>query len=407
MTFFTAFLRIGIKATLYQRFEMIFHLEHTDKSSEARAGTLTTTHSTIPTPIFMPVGTQACVKGLDFFDLQDERYKLQAPIILGNTYHLYLRPGEELIKNLGGLHGFSGFSGSFLTDSGGFQAFSLSSNMKKSEEGIAFKSHIDGSKHFFSPEKVLDIQYSLNSDIMMVLDDLIGLPAPKERIIQSIETTKQWAQRSLKRHISNILEGKHLNNNIFAITQGGNNKELRLKSAYELSQLDYKGYGFDGFAIGGLAVGESAEEMYACIEYANTHLPKTKPRYLMGVGTPENLIEAIHRGVDMFDCVMPSRNARNGSLFTSFGKLNIKSSQYAKDDSAIDETCDCYTCQNFSRAYLHHLLRANEITYFRLATLHNLYYYLNLMRQAREAILDSNWLYFRNDFYSKRNIKIP
>ncbi len=384
---------------------MIFNLEHTDKSSQARAGTITTAHSAIPTPIFMPVGTQACVKGLDFFDLKDQNYGLQAPIILANTYHLYLRPGEKVIESLGGLHNFSGFNGSFLTDSGGFQAFSLSSNMKKSEKGISFKSHIDGSKHFFNPEKVLEIQYSLNSDIMMVLDDLIGLPAPKERIIQSIEITKLWAQKSLEYHITNIIEGKHLNNNLFAITQGGNDKESRLKSAYELSQLDYKGYSFDGFAIGGLAVGESADEMYACIEYANTHLPKNKPRYLMGVGTPENLIEAIHRGVDMFDCVMPSRNARNGTLFTSFGKLNIKSSQHSKNDIAIDQACGCYTCKNFSRAYLHHLLRANELTYFRLATLHNLYYYLNLMRQARKAIINSNWLHFRNDFYNKRNIK--
>lgn len=384
---------------------MIFHLERSDKSCAARAGEIITAHSIILTPIFMPVGTQACVKGLDFMDLEEECYGIQAPIILANTYHLYLRPQAEVIEQLGGLHKFSGFSGSFLTDSGGFQAFSLSSNMKKKEDGIAFKSHIDGSSHFFTPHKVLDIQYKLNSDIMMVLDDLIGLPAEKNRILQSVKTTTKWAQDSLEYHVRNRLEGRGSSNHIFAIAQGGNDKELRLRSAYELRELEYKGFGFDGFAIGGLAVGESAAEMYDCIEYANTHLPKNKPRYLMGVGTPENLIEAIHRGVDMFDCVMPSRNARNGSLFTPFGKLNIKSSRYAREDAPIDTKCGCYTCRNFSRAYLHHLLRTNEITYFRLATLHNLHYYLSLMRQARQAILDSEWLKFREDFYHKRQGK--
>lgn len=375
---------------------MDFLLEARDSS--ARAGVIKTAHSVIPTPVFMPVGTQACVKGLDFSDLICH---LDTQIILANTYHLYLRPTHEVIKELGGLHGFTRYPRSFLTDSGGFQAFSLSGNMKKQSEGIAFKSHIDGSKHFFTPKKVLDIQYALNSDIMMVLDDLIGLPAPKERILDSIKTTTRWAQESLHYHQEQQKRGLGLSNNLFAIIQGGNDKSLREQSAQELCALE----GFDGYAIGGLAVGESAEEMYACIEYVNAFTPTHKPRYLMGVGTPENIIEAIDGGVDMFDCVMPSRNARNGSLFTTFGKLNIKSSAYKLDATPIDEKCSCYTCQNFSRAYLHHLLRANEITYFRLATLHNLHYYLTLTRQARESIIKGQWQEFKKSFYQQRGGK--
>lgn len=373
---------------------MKFKIDKTDNL--ARATTIQTAHSTIQTPVFMPVGTQACVKGLDFTDLT---HHLQTQIILANTYHLYLRPGSELIRDLGGLHQFTKYPNSFLTDSGGFQAFSLSNNTKKQEDGIVFKSHIDGSRHLFTPQKVLDIQYNLNSDIMMVLDDLIGLPAEPKRILQSIKTTTRWAEESLLYHQRNKQEGKGLTNNLFAIIQGGNDKTMREQSAQELCALE----GFDGYAIGGLAVGESAEEMYACIEYVNAYTPKNKPRYLMGVGTPENIIEAIDRGVDMFDCVMPSRNARNGSLFTNFGKLNIKSSQYKNDENSLDKHCNCYTCQNFSRAYLHHLFRANEITYSRLATIHNLHYYLTLTRNAREAILLGKFQDFKKEFYAKRS----
>lgn len=372
---------------------MIFKVDNI--SQNARATTIQTAHSIIHTPVFMPVGTQACVKGLDFSDLT---LHLDAKIILANTYHLYLRPSSETIKHLGGLHYFTKYPYSFLTDSGGFQAFSLSKNMKKDPNGIAFKSHIDGSKHFFTPQKVLDIQYNLNSDIMMVLDDLIGLPSNKQRILQSVDTTTRWAKESLLYHKQQQDKGIGLNNNLFAIIQGGNDKELREKSAKELCALT----DFDGFAIGGLAVGESAQEMYDCIDYVNAFIPTNKPRYLMGVGTPENIIEAIDRGVDMFDCVMPSRNARNGSLFTTFGKINIKSSLYKLEDTPIDKNCQCYTCQNFSRSYLHHLFRANEITYFRLATLHNLYYYLTLTRNARKAILDNKWKEFKQQFYATR-----
>ncbi|MCE3037832.1 tRNA guanosine(34) transglycosylase Tgt [Helicobacter anatolicus] len=370
---------------------MDFKIDKIDNS--ARATTIQTAHSTILTPIFMPVGTQACVKGLDFIDLTTH---LQTKIILANTYHLYLRPGDKIIRDLGGLHHFNKYPNSFLTDSGGFQAFSLG-DTKKQDDGILFKSHIDGSRHFFTPKKVLDIQYNLNSDIMMVLDDLIGLPAPKDRILQSIKTTTRWAKQSLEYH-QTIKKNTDRQNNLFAIIQGGSDKEMREQSAKELCAME----GFDGYAIGGLAVGESAEEMYASIEYVNAYTPIHKPRYLMGVGTPENLIEAIDRGVDMFDCVMPSRNARNGSLFTSFGRLNIKSSQYKTQDIALDPACTCYTCQNFSRAYLHHLYRANEITYFRLATLHNLHYYLTLMKEAREAILQEKYQNFKKTFYAKR-----
>jgi len=362
---------------------------------KARATTIKTDHSEIKTPIFMPVGTVGAVKSLDAVDMIDI---LDAPIILGNTYHLYLRPGDEVISKLGGLHKFTSYNRSFLTDSGGFQAFSLGDNVKFSDEGIWFKSHIDGSKHFFSPEKVIDIQYNLNSDIMMVLDDLIALPNTKERIKKSIERTAEWARRSLVHHIN---KGKK--NNLFAIVQGGTDKDFRRISAESLVNIEYEGFSFDGFAIGGLSVGEENQEMYDTIEATEPFLPKDKPRYLMGVGTPEDIIEAIDRGVDMFDCVMPTRNARNGYLFTSFGTLRIKNAKYKLDENPIDERCNCYTCRNFSRAYLNHLFKAKELTYFRLASIHNLHYYLNLVKKAREAIIKGKFKEFKKEFYSLRN----
>lgn len=378
---------------------MHFELQATDKL--ARAGKLTLSHGEVLTPIFMPVGTQGVIKGLDFVDI--ENY-LGAKIILGNTYHLYLRVGIEKMKALGGLHKFSGYSGNFLTDSGGFQAFSLGG--KRREEGIEFASHIDGSKHFFTPEKVLDIEYALNSDIMMILDDLVGLPASEERIMQSIDRTTLWAKQSLDYHAMQKAQGKAKSNNIFAIVQGGTTERFRAKSASELvalrSEVDGVEYEYDGYAIGGLAVGESSEEMYATLDFTTPLLPTHKPRYLMGVGTPENIIEAISRGVDMFDCVMPTRNARNATIFTHFGKLSIKSSRYALDESPLDSECDCYTCRNFSRAYLHHLFRSNELTYHRLASIHNLKYYLNLVASARGAILKGEFEEFKKDFYAKR-----
>ena len=361
---------------------------------KSRACTIITDHSEIKTPIFMPVGTIGAVKSLDAIDLMEI---LDAKIILGNTYHLYLRPTDEVINKLGGLHKFTSYKRSFLTDSGGFQAFSLGDNVKFTDEGIWFKSHIDGSRHFFSPEKVIDIEYNLNSDIMMVLDDLISLPNTKERIKKSIERTTKWAKRSLIHHIK---KGKK--NNLFAIVQGGTDFEFRKLSASSLVELEYEGESFDGFAIGGLSVGEENSLMYDTIEATIPYLPEDKPRYLMGVGTPEDIIEAIDRGVDMFDCVMPTRNARNGSLFTSFGTIKIKNAKYKLDDSPIDENCNCYTCKNFSRAYLNHLYRAKELTYFRLASIHNLHYYLNLVKEARNAILQGEFKEFKKEFYAKR-----
>ena len=363
-------------------------------TNKARACTIKTAHSTIQTPVFMPVGTQATVKALDANDM----LSMGAKIILGNTYHLYLRPGSKVIKKLGGLHGFSKFPNSFLTDSGGFQAFSLSNTSKKDESGVMFKSHIDGSKHYFTPKSVLDAQYDFGSDIMMILDDLVALPNTRERIQKSIERTTAWAKEAITYHMSQKEKGIGLNQNIFAIIQGGTDKEFRKMSAQQLCALE----DFDGYAIGGLSVGEPNADMYETVEWTTNFMPENKPRYLMGVGTPEDLIENIERGVDMFDCVMPTRNARNGTLFTSFGRLNIRGAKFKEDPNPIDEECDCYTCKNFSRAYLNHLYRAGEMTYFRLGSMHNIHYYLTLMKQARAAILEDNWIEFKKDFYEKR-----
>ena len=371
---------------------MEFKIDNTDE--KARATTLTMAHGEVQTPVFMPVGTQAVVKALDFKDMLD----LGAQIILGNTYHLYLRPTSKVIKDLGGIHGFSRFPNNFLTDSGGFQAFSLSDNSKPDENGIMFKSHIDGSKHYFTPKSVLDTQYDLNSDIMMILDDLVALPNTKERIKLSIERTTAWAKEAIEYHMEQKAKGIGTHQNIFAIIQGGIDKEFRKMSAEQLCALS----DYDGFAIGGLSVGEANQDMYDTVEWTTQFMPEDKPRYLMGVGTPEDLIENIDRGVDMFDCVMPTRNARNGTLFTTFGKLGIKKAEFKTDPKPIDEKCTCYTCQNFSRAYLNHLFKANEFTYFRLGSIHNLHYYLTLMRDARSAILENRWQEFKKEFYELR-----
>jgi len=373
---------------------MIFKVEQTD--GNARVATLKTAHSVIETPVFMPVGTVGSVKALDMQDILNE---IDAKIILGNTYHLYLRPTDKIIASLGGLHKFTTYNRSFLTDSGGFQAFSLSDISKASQDGIEFKSHIDGSTHLFTPEKVIDIQNNLGSDIMMILDDLIALPATTERIKLSVERTTQWAQQSIAYHRENQKNGIGINQNIFAIIQGGTNKDFRTMSASQLTELD-----FDGFAIGGLSVGEVNEEMYNTVEHTTPLMPENKPRYLMGVGTPEDLVENVERGIDMFDCVMPTRNARNGTLFTSFGKMNIKGAKFKLDENPIDSECGCLTCKRYNRAYIHHLFRAKELTYFRLASIHNLYYYFNLMKQMREAILKKRFSEFKKEFYKKRGI---
>ena len=351
-------------------------------SGKARASSFRLSHGVVRTPVFMPVGTQGILKGIDCASLES---LLPTKLLLANTYHLYLRPGVEVLDQAGGLHNFASFDGNYLTDSGGFQAFSLNSKVKVSEEGISFRSHIDGGAHFFTPEKVLDIQYTIGSDIMMVLDDLVGLPSPQSRLLESINRTTKWAKASLSHHREKQNQ-KAIKNKIFAIMQGGIDYELRKRSASELVAMD-----FDGYAVGGLAVGESSEEMYQCLDYALEFLPANKPRYLMGVGTPENLLECIDRGVDMFDCVMPSRNARNACIFTHGGRLNLRNSRYRQDFSPLDPLCQCHTCRHYSRAYLHHLLRAREISYHSLATVHNLFFYLNLVSQARVAIIDGYW----------------
>jgi queuine tRNA-ribosyltransferase len=371
---------------------MKFNVDAVDGS--ARACTIETAHSTIQTPIFMPVGTSATVKALDSDDM---RHILDTQIILANTYHLYLRPGDDTVAHMGGLHGFTKYDRSFLTDSGGFQAFSLSDISKPDDEGILFRSHIDGSKHYFTPSKVLDIQYNLGSDIMMILDDLVALPATPERIALSIDRTTRWAHESITYHRFKQSQGIGTQQNIFAIIQGGTDPVFRKRSAESLCAMD-----FDGFAIGGLSVGEANQAMYDTVEFTTPLMPKEKPRYLMGVGTPEDLVENIERGIDMFDCVMPTRNARNGTLFTAFGKINIKSARFKRDETPIDPDCDCYTCQRYSRAYLNHLFRAKELTYFRLASLHNLHYYLKLVADAREAIISGHFQSFKRDFYNKR-----
>jgi len=371
---------------------MEFTVDATDK--RARACTIKTAHSTIRTPVFMPVGTSAAVKALDTIDMREH---LDTQIILANTYHLYLRPGDETVAELGKLHGFTGYDRSFLTDSGGFQAFSLSDISRPDDTGIMFRSHIDGSKHYFTPSKVLDIQYNLGSDIMMILDDLVALPATKERLAVSVDRTTRWAKESITYHRFKQKEGVGTDQNIFAIIQGGTDPEFRKVSAESLCSME-----FDGFAIGGLSVGEESRAMYDTVEFTTQFMPEGKPRYLMGVGTPEDLLENIERGVDMFDCVMPTRNARNGTLFTSFGKVNIKSARYKRDNSPIDPECDCYTCRRYTRAYLCHLYRAKELTYFRLASLHNLHYYLTLLSKAREAIIERRFAEFKREFYLKR-----
>lgn len=361
------------------------------KDGRARACSIKTAQNSFQTPVFMPVGTQASVKALDSVDLEDN---LGAKIILANTYHLYLRPSSKRVQELGGLHKFTSYSGSFLTDSGGFQAFSLGDNVKLKSDGVEFKSHIDGSKHLFTPKKVVDIQYDLQSDIMMVLDDLVALPASKERILESIKRTTRWAKESIDYHkeMKNRKEGVVQDQNLFAIIQGGCDRELREMSARELTDLE----DFDGYAIGGLSVGEPNEQMYEVVEYTTPLMPEHKPRYLMGVGTPIDILESIDRGVDMFDCVMPTRNARNGTLFTTFGKINIKSQRYKNDNNPIDSKCQCHTCKRYTRAYLNHLFRSRELSYFRLASIHNISHYLTLTKESRKAILENRWKSFKN-----------
>jgi len=348
----------------------------------ARAGTLHTGHGVIPTPIFMPVGTVGSVKAV----APDDLYTLGAKIILGNTYHLYLRPGDELVARRGGLHRFNSWDRPILTDSGGFQAFSLSDLRKISEDGVLFRSHLDGSKHMFTPEKVISIQRNLGSDIMMVLDECVPYGTDHAYTAKSIKMTTRWALRSREAFPARLTRDGEAYNLLFAITQGGFFTDLRTASVEELAPHD-----FDGFAIGGLSVGESKGEMYDLLAHTAPLLPKDKPRYLMGVGTPMDIMTGIASGVDMFDCVLPTRNARNGTLYTSLGKINIKRKEFAEDDGPLDPACSCYACRSFSRAYLRHLYVAKELLSFRLNSLHNLTYFLDVVTKARQAVMDGTF----------------
>ena len=364
---------------------MEFRIQKQDTASRARVGEIVTDHGTFETPIFMPVGTAGAIKGV----APDEARDAGAEIILANTYHLYLRPGHELIRKLGGLHRFMNWSGPILSDSGGFQVYSLSKLRTISEEGVTFQSHIDGSTHFLSPEKAMEIQDALGSDIAMTLDECAPAEADHDYILKSVKLTERWAQR--------CRAGKNNKQALFGIVQGGTYSDLREMSARGLVEMD-----FDGYAFGGLSVGEDRATREQVIRVTREFLPDEKPVYLMGVGTPEDIVESVNLGVDMFDCVLPTRNARNGMLFTKQGRLVIKNAQYSDDSSPIEEDCTCYTCSHYSRAYLRHLFLTKELLAYRLNTIHNLHYYAKLMTGIRTAIREDRLADFSRDFYAQR-----
>ncbi len=366
-----------------------FTVNHTDKSSKARVGEFITDHGVVQTPIFMPVGTQGTVKAITQRVLEND---INAEIVLSNTYHLYLRPGTTILEKAGGLHQFMNWNKPILTDSGGFQVYSLSDLRKLRKDGVEFRSHLDGSTHFFSPQKVIEIQRSIGSDIMMVLDECTPFPCEYEYAKKSKELTSDWAVLNKK----TFDETKSLYGHeqfLFGIIQGSVYKDLREASAEDLVNLD-----LDGYAIGGLAVGEQTETMYELVDFTTDFMPVDKPRYLMGVGRPENILEAIALGIDMFDCVMPTRNARNAYLFTSKGIVSMRNAAYKDDMDPLDKECDCYTCKNFSKAYLRHLFNSKEVLALELATIHNLTFYLNLVREARKRIADGSFIEWKNYF---------
>ncbi len=363
---------------------MKFELKNTDQS--ARRGTMTFDRGKVETPAFMPVGTYGTVKAMTPEEVQG----IGAQIILGNTFHLAITPGVQVVEAHGDLHDFMHWQGPILTDSGGFQVFSLGAMRKISEQGVDFRSPKDGSKIFMGPEESMKIQQQLGSDIVMIFDECTPYPADKATADQSMQLSLRWARRSKDHH--DKLNNK---NALFGIVQGGMYEDLRSESAAALIEI-----GFDGFAIGGLSVGEPKEEMIKVLDYLPDQLPSDKPRYLMGVGTPSDLVEAVDRGIDMFDCVMPTRNARNGYLFTSTGIVKIRNAQYKLDTSALDERCDCYTCRNYTKSYLHHLQRKNEILGARLNTIHNLHYYQDLMAQMRTSIENNCFNEFKQNFYA-------
>lgn len=366
---------------------MKFQLEHTDKHSKARAGLLETDHGIVETPIFMPVGTQASVKTQSPRDLDE----VKAQIILANTYHLFLRPGADLLQEFGGIHKFMNWPKPVLTDSGGYQVYSLKELCRIDKDGVRFQSHLDGSYHTFTPQNVLETQQKIGSDIMMVLDECPAAQTSFEYVEKSNQLTLRWAQ--IQRDLYEKTKPLHgYDQWLFAIVQGGVHDKLREISATELVKMDFPGY-----AIGGLAVGEPKEELYRVTNITTDFLPSEKPRYLMGVGTPQDLLECVQRGVDMFDCVMPTRNARNGTVFTWKGRIVIKAGRFKSEKNPIDRNCLCYTCRNFSRAYIRHLLNVDELFGLWLTTHHNLHFYMELIGQARKNILNNNFSNWKKD----------
>lgn len=364
---------------------MFFELKAVDRQSKARCGELKINNLCIPTPVFMPVGTQGTVKTLTPKCLEETNTN----IILCNAFHLCLRPGERVVKQMGGLHDFIGWDGAIITDSGGYQVFSLTGLTRVSDDGVEFQSPVDGVKVFLTPERVIDIQNDLGADIIMCFDECVPYPCEHDRASIAVKRTLKWAERCLnaKTNKKQVL---------FGIIQGSVFGDLRIDCAKKLVEMDFKGY-----SIGGLSVGEGSVLMNEVLDYTIEFLPSDKPRYLMGVGLPVDILDAIERGVDMFDCVVPTRNGRNGCAFTSTGKVKILNSQYKEDSSPLDKACSCYTCQNFTRAYLRHLFQANEILGLILISLHNIYYFQNLMQQARESILRNEFKEFKNDFLLK------
>ena len=363
-----------------------YELIKKDAHCKARRGVVTTPHGTIQTPVFMPVGTAATVKAMR----PEQVEELGAEIILSNTYHLYLRPGHEIVKEAGGLHKFMNWNKPILTDSGGFQVFSLGDLRKITEEGVEFRSFIDGSKHMLTPEKSIEVQTALGSDIMMAFDECAPYPADREYVKNSLERTTRWLKRCKEAHKNTEKQA------LFGIMQGGMYQDLRKQSAEEIVELDLPGY-----AIGGLSVGEPKEEMCEVLDYCVDYLPENKPRYLMGVGTPDYLFEGVERGIDMFDCVLPTRIARNGTAMTSHGKVNIKNAKYERNFTPLDPECDCYTCRNYSKAYIRHLFKSNEIMSSMLLSNHNLHFLVNTMKNIRKAIEEDRFLEYKMEFYRK------
>ena len=372
------------------------NIDSKDTNCKARAGWFETDHGKVETPIFMPVGTQGTVKAVNQAYLADE---IKAQIVLSNTYHLYLRPGTETLEAAGGLHKFMNWQKPILTDSGGYQVFSLTDLRKLKPDGVEFRSHLDGSKHFFTPEKVIGIQRSIGSDIMMVLDECAPYPCDYDYAKNSVQLTSNWAVLNKEAFVNSNPLYNHKQFQ-FGIIQGSIYKDLREKSANDLIKLE-----FDSYAIGGLAVGEPMEQLYELVDFTTDFMPEDRPRYLMGVGRPENILESIARGVDMFDCVMPTRNARNSNLFTWNGTLSMRNAKYKDDFTPLDEKCNCYTCRNYSRAYLRHLFIAEEILALELASIHNLYFYLELVTHARKHIIVGDFLEWKNKTVNEISIK--